>query len=842
MNDDSNQDRCVRAKGTASNCGAQRRFRKALSRGGRLGVHWLLLASACTPPSRDYFNDDEQGGASGGSGSNAPGGSSGHGGTGNSTANAVAGTSVGSTAGNSGSLGRSGAPQESSQAGATPGGATIGYSGSTGTSTTPNPGDGGRGANGVGGTPATATQGGTSASEGGATEGGGGIDSGAAGYANVAGAPIDNLGGRNAGGANAFAGDKGVGGSGADGADTGNGGIANGGGSVGGALGRDLGQSCSVGAECSSLNCVDGVCCGESSCPECMNCGPTGQCNVHVSGQPDLSGKICSGSRGCDASGACKLAAGQGCSSDADCSNGFCTDRVCCRSRCNDSCQVCDNTGTCQPVLMREDDSCHTDATGARMCDALAQCSVPHLIKDVNPLTYGSGSNVDTYPSFPVGFTQGPDRRIYFSGSDGNTGDELWVTDGTSAGTVLVADILPGLGNGSPRGLVNASSNLFFAAVDSSGFAKLYATNGTAAGTRLVKDLGSTGFMYNTFSGRAAGNVIYFSGCSTESGCELWRSDGTNAGTHMVSDIMTTTVPGDATRTFGSNPGDLTVMSNVVYFRAASAVVGLGSTNTLADIELWRSDGTATNTVRVADLSPGMSNSTPTYLTALSSFVGPRLLFAASQGTGNQELYVADGSLGNVSSFDLNPGDASSAPGPFVTMGNRAYFTATVAGAGRELWITDGTRSGTFLVKDINPGAADGSPSVLTPGVGNYVYFQANDGTASAQLYRSDGTVNGTTKIFSSFVPTGAALFSMAPVGNWMFIATAGGLGSQELWMTNGTTAGTYRSCSDPSGLCGQTFPNNPSELRSIDGHMYFNATGSRFLGGTLGAEPFVYP
>ena len=36
----------------------------------------------------------------------------------------------------------------------------------------------------------------------------------------------------------------------------------------------------------------------------------------------------------------------------------------------------------------------------------------------------------------------------YFSGDDGVAGAELWKTDGTAAGTVLVRDINPGAGNG----------------------------------------------------------------------------------------------------------------------------------------------------------------------------------------------------------------------------------------------------------------------------------------------------------------------------------------------------------------------------------------------------------
>lgn len=49
----------------------------------------------------------------------------------------------------------------------------------------------------------------------------------------------------------------------------------------------------------------------------------------------------------------------------------------------------------------------------------------------------------------------------------------------------------------------------------------------------------------------------------------------------------------------------------------------------------------------------------------------------------------------------------SSAPGKFVDVGGTMSFTADDGVHGRELWKSDGTRSGTVLVKDINPGARD---------------------------------------------------------------------------------------------------------------------------------------
>ena len=133
------------------------------------------------------------------------------------------------------------------------------------------------------------------------------------------------------------------------------------------------------------------------------------------------------------------------------------------------------------------------------------------------------------------------------------------------------------------------------------------------------------------------------------------------------------------------------------------------------------------------------------------------------------------------------------------------------------------------------------NPSLLTP-VGNFLYFQASDGTATgSELFRTDGTSNGTTKIFSGLTPSGATLFEMAGLGNQLFMSTSGS-GTQELWVTDGTTTGSYRSCPDRTQGCGQPFASNPSGFAVIGGHMYFNATALPLPGGSLGAEPFVYP
>ena len=45
----------------------------------------------------------------------------------------------------------------------------------------------------------------------------------------------------------------------------------------------------------------------------------------------------------------------------------------------------------------------------------------------------------------------GDGRRVYFSATDATHGDELWRSDGTAAGTVLVKDINPGSAGSVPR-------------------------------------------------------------------------------------------------------------------------------------------------------------------------------------------------------------------------------------------------------------------------------------------------------------------------------------------------------------------------------------------------------
>ena len=102
--------------------------------------------------------------------------------------------------------------------------------------------------------------------------------------------------------------------------------------------------------------------------------------------------------------------------------------------------------------------------------------------------------------------------RLFFAANDGTQGTELWKSDGTAAGTVLVKDINPGSAGFTPRYLTNVNGTLFFSANDGTHGVELWKSDGTAAGTVLVKDIrpGSDGSYPGNLTN--VNGTLFFSG------------------------------------------------------------------------------------------------------------------------------------------------------------------------------------------------------------------------------------------------------------------------------------------------------------------------------------------
>jgi ELWxxDGT repeat protein len=133
----------------------------------------------------------------------------------------------------------------------------------------------------------------------------------------------------------------------------------------------------------------------------------------------------------------------------------------------------------------------------------------------------------------PVAF-QG---KLFFGTSHMTLGDELWMSDGTEAGTQIVKDIFvadPDYQGAMPDALTVAGDTLFFAAIHPDTGRELWATDGTEAGTRLVKDI-NPGDEVDFMSPRALvavrDKLVFLTG---DSHADFWLTDGTEEGTRFA--------------------------------------------------------------------------------------------------------------------------------------------------------------------------------------------------------------------------------------------------------------------------------------------------------------------
>jgi ELWxxDGT repeat protein len=254
---------------------------------------------------------------------------------------------------------------------------------------------------------------------------------------------------------------------------------------------------------------------------------------------------------------------------------------------------------------------------------------------------------------------------IFFPANDGINGTELWKSDGTAAGTILVKNIRSGSGSSNPFSFTNVDGVMFFIADDGVNGSELWKTDGTTSGTVLVKDIipGSSGGGHSRLTN--FNGILFFQASDGITG-ELWKSDGTSVGTVLVKNINPS-----------SGGAPLTNVNGTLYFEADDGIAGL---------ELWKSDGTSDGTALVRDINPGSGHSFPNNL---ADFMGS-LFFVADNGTTGQELWMSDGTEdGTVLVKDINPGANGSAIDELTTTGNILFFEADDGTTGVELWAQD---------------------------------------------------------------------------------------------------------------------------------------------------------
>ncbi len=444
-----------------------------------------------------------------------------------------------------------------------------------------------------------------------------------------------------------------------------------------------------------------------------------------------------------------------------------------------------------------------------RACALLLFCfggelvAQPYQLKDINP----SGSSMSSF-SYPLG------NSLLFTADDGTHGFELWKTDGTASGTVLVKDIFVGSTGSSPQFLGARGSEVYFVANHPAYGFELWKSNGTTAGTVLVSDLfgGPTGS--NPTGGATLEDYFYFTASNGLSGRELWRTNGTDV-TELVVDLR----PGISS----SSAYGMIAYNDSIFFAA--------SQNSGSNYELWKTNGTAVGTVLVRDIRPGLSGSLPNHFAVQLG----KLVFTADNGTNGRELWISDGStVGTMMIKDINLGGvASDVTGDRVEMAGYLYFSASDGSTGNELWRTDGTGPGTQRVADIYAGT-NGSSPVEFRVLNNQVYFIADSPSMGYELWKTDGSGAGTQVVLdlNPGLASGLSNLNSEPVvaGSYLYFVADDGSTGYELWRSDGTTGGTTAMGQiNTSGNC------NCQALTVAGGDLYLSASN-----GIDGDELFV--
>lgn len=132
-----------------------------------------------------------------------------------------------------------------------------------------------------------------------------------------------------------------------------------------------------------------------------------------------------------------------------------------------------------------------------------------------------------------------------------------------------------------------------------------------------------------------------------------------------------------------------------------------------------------------------------------------RLLFSRNDGVHGRELWVSDGTpSGTALVKDINPGSSGSALSGIrqVRADGWALFAASAGPDGVELWQTDGTPARTQQLQDIAPGAGSSNP-VSFVGAGPRVYFIADDGRSGPELWSLNQAIFQDLTMFKRYLP-----------------------------------------------------------------------------------------
>jgi len=455
-------------------------------------------------------------------------------------------------------------------------------------------------------------------------------------------------------------------------------------------------------------------------------------------------------------------------------------------------------------VLFLADDGVH----GREMWISDGTAAGTRMVRDFVPGATGMWDSRDTGFAYITAFA----GRAFFTAIDSEHGKELWVTDGTDAGTAFFADITPGTASSFPFNLVVSGGKLFFAAGNNNPVLfRIWVTDGTAAGTHPVDGGGTYGVGYNGGGIWQVNGKLYLNGKTALNGGEPWVIDGASGESRMIANLAADQPP-------SSYPGGFTAAGNLLFFTATEGIVS--AVTNIAEYSLWRTDGTESGTFKLRETGQNPGTLMP---------AGP-LVFFPEQISNGSRLMMSDGTVAgtvpadgfmlrfgqwsffaffpfgdtlfakmtNPISVDTSLWKATAAPGGVATQLGSRNPDALVDVAGRyffyaqqpvspfhsSLWTTDGTPAGTYaVVPDL--GDTNGPrPGKLVNAAGTLFFLKALRGE-KLKLWKSDGTFDGTT-VVKELAPDTTFGSEIVAAGRRAFFFINGAL-----WTSDGTESGT---------------------------------------------------
>lgn len=420
-------------------------------------------------------------------------------------------------------------------------------------------------------------------------------------------------------------------------------------------------------------------------------------------------------------------------------------------------------------------------------------------------------------------------NKLYFFAKDTVYGRQLWVHDGTLP--QRVTDVFT-YSEGGLRELVIYKNSMYFTGTDIFG-RELWKSDGSAAGTVRITDINPYGNSIYIFGALHMFNgLLFFEANDGVRGRELWKSDGTAINTQITMDInqqnadtrisglfkfknkdyvfandgagqalwaiddagivIVKRIPGDARIEFTQEH------NGFVYFDVAGS-------NALDGI--WRTDGTANNTVRVLDAAT-MNAFSNLSISGMASYKNEFYFLAhhLKEGFGLYKLNTSNNEVSNVKT--INPAGSSSRRFGILVNLNKMIFMADDGVSGLDAWVSDGTTAGTKILFDPIQNKQQGDSSRLLTSTGSKLYFRSGE-----DLWESDGVE--TNQLVTGFKPLNGVELN----GNVYFI----GLDTTVLAPVKGSTSALYKYDGTQFSLL-KSLSTRPNKLIAYKGKVYFGS------------------